>query len=100
MNEIIQKVVQRGHVTDRDGNEKQLAGAVTEDEANYLYDLICRENLSRTMETGVANGLSTLAMTLAASKIDGHHIGIDPCQITDHKEAAVVLLEEFGVERF
>ena len=66
---------------------------------NYLYDLICRENLTRTLETGVTNGLSTLAMTLAVEESDGHHIGIDPCRITDHNEVAVVLLEEFGIDK-
>ena len=100
MNEVIQKVVQRGHVTDREGNQKLLAGAVTEGEANYLYDLICHEGLKRTLETGVANGLSTLAMTLAVKSIDGHHIGIDPCQATDHNETALVLLEEFNVDKY
>ena len=86
-------------MTDRTGKQKLLAGAVTEGEANYLYDLINREDLKRTLETGVANGLSTLAMALAAQNIGGHHIGIDPCQITEHKETAVVLLEEFDVNK-
>ena len=36
------------YVTDRNGNQKQLAGTLTDGEANYRYDLICHENLTRS----------------------------------------------------
>jgi predicted O-methyltransferase YrrM len=94
----IRSVYQRDYVVDRSGTRKPLAGAISLDESLYIANLIQENKLTRTMETGVANGLSALAMTLAAKSLDGHHTGIDPCQRTHHNETALVLLEEFGVQ--
>ncbi len=95
--EILKLVGERGTVRTRGGVTKHLGGAISLDEARFLFDLVMDHHLKRTLETGVANGYSTLALTLAASLADGHHIGVDPCQKTDHDEAAIVLLEEFDV---
>ncbi len=94
----VRLVYERDYVVDRSGTKKPLAGAVTLDESLYIANLICEKNLKKTMETGVANGLSALAMTLAVKSLGGHHTGIDPCQRVEHNETALVLLEEFGVQ--
>jgi predicted O-methyltransferase YrrM len=74
-----------------------LAGAVSLQESLFMAKLVEDNKLKNIMETGVANGLSTLASTLAAASQGGSHVGIDPCQRTDHNETALVLLEEFGL---
>jgi predicted O-methyltransferase YrrM len=94
----IRSFYERDYVVDRNGTKKALAGAVSLKESLYIANLIQENKLTKTLETGVANGLSALAMTLAAKSQGGHHTGIDPCQIVDHNETALVLLEEFGVQ--
>lgn len=94
----IRSVYERDYVVDRSGKKKPLAGAVSLAESLFIANLMEEKRLTKTLETGVANGLSALAMTLAAKSQGGHHTGIDPCQRVDHNETALVLLEEFGVQ--
>jgi predicted O-methyltransferase YrrM len=95
--EVLSAVYSRGVVQTRKGLSQSIAGAVTIDEAMYLAGIVQTHKLTRTLETGVAKGLSTLALAYAVNLNGGHHIGIDPCQRSEHDEAALMLLEEFGL---
>ncbi len=59
--------------------------------------LVVSGGLKSCLEIGVANGVSALALAQAASEIDGSLEGIDPCQLTEHGEAALKLLDRYGL---
>jgi predicted O-methyltransferase YrrM len=61
---------------------------------------ILERGFVNTLETGVAFGLSTLAICLAleeAGQSTSVHFGVDPDQTAVHKGAALSLLQEHGV---
>ena len=62
-----------------------------------LAEMIHRYDCRRCLETGVAYGVSTLAICQAVAANGGHHFGVDPCQITEHGRSAMCLLDEFGL---
>jgi predicted O-methyltransferase YrrM len=72
-------------------------GAVTLEEARVLADLIIQNRLKSCLEIGVANGGSALAIAQAAESVGGIFEGIDPCQTTEHQDAALKLLNKFGL---
>ena len=92
-------VLDRGWVPDRDGGRRQIIGAVTKLEARILGDLVREYGCERTLETGVALGVSTLALTHAVSARGGTHYGIDPFQMSEHRGAALELLDEHGLRQ-
>jgi len=91
------EVIDRGWITNRDNEQRDIPGAVSKMEARTLANLVRDHGCRRCLETGVAYGVSTLAITQAVAANGGHHYGIDPCQITDHREAAICLLEEHNL---
>jgi predicted O-methyltransferase YrrM len=95
-----EEILTRGWVSDRQGERKTIRGPVSADEARFLAGLILETNAKRCLETGVALGVSTLAITQAVSQMGGQHQGIDPFQMSEHGGAAVATLEEFGLGEF
>src|ERR1700683_2613153 len=75
-----EEILARGWVPDLQGARKIICGPVSTDEARFLAGLIIETNAKRCLETGVALGVSTLAITQAVSQIGGRHLGVDPCQ--------------------
>lgn len=73
-------------------------GAVTPQEARVIYELIIQHELKSCLEIGVANGGSALAIAQAVGFLKGNFDGIDPCQATEHHDAALKLLQKFGFE--
>ncbi len=90
-------VIDRGWVEDCDRQRRKIEGAVSKLEARLLAEIVLRHNCRRCVETGVANGISTLAITQAAAHVGGHHYGIDPCQTDQHRNAALLLLNAHGL---
>lgn len=95
---FVDAVIERGWVLGVDGNHHPVRGAVSTAEAHVLASLILEQGCKVSLETGVATGISTLAMTQAIDRNDGHHYGIDPDQHTEHHAAAVQLLQEFNLQ--
>ncbi len=58
MNDQIRAVYQRGKVTTPDGKVKSLESAVNPIEGKHLYDIVRLNGFTRTMEVGMANGMS------------------------------------------
>ncbi|XHR26759.1 MAG: class I SAM-dependent methyltransferase [Chthoniobacteraceae bacterium] len=87
-------VIDRGWVHDRNGNQREIVGSVTKKEAAILAGIIYKNGCKRCVETGVANGISTLAIAQAVAGNGGRHYGIDPEQSTSHDYAAINLLSE------
>ena len=73
-----------------DGTRKQITGAVRTDEAARMAALILERQCRSTLETGVAFGVSTLAICLALDAVnaDTIHYGVDPEQWSVHQGAA------------
>lgn len=90
-------VIARGWVPDDTGAHRQIMGAVSAQEARLLASIVLSNNCKRCFETGVANGISTLAITQAVAHNGGHHFGMDPEQILGHRNAALCLLAEHGL---
>ncbi len=62
MNDQIQNVYKKGKVVTADGRIKKLGSAVSPVEGKHLYDVVRLNGYTRTLEIGMANGLSTLYM--------------------------------------
>ena len=103
----IESVVQRGYVILEDGGRRPITGSVSVDEALRLAGYVLQNNCRITLETGVAFGISTLAMMLAHDALESGssapegpprvHYGVDPCQWSEHHGAAIALHREFGI---
>lgn len=93
---FVDAVIDRGWVGEEGKNRRKIGGAVSKNEAHTLASLITEHGCTKSFETGVANGISTLAIVQAISRNQGHHYGIDPCQHSDHKGVALTLLNEYG----
>jgi len=92
-------VLDRGWVTRQTGDRSEITGAVNKEEAATLASIILNNNCKRCYETGVAYGLSTLAITQAVARLGGRHIGMDPLQ-SAHGNAALCLLAEHDLAAF
>jgi predicted O-methyltransferase YrrM len=91
---FVDSVIDRGWVGEESINRRTIGGAISKDEAQALTTLIAKFDCKKSFETGVAHGISTLAMTQAIAKNQGHHYGIDPCQYNEHQGVALSLLKE------
>jgi predicted O-methyltransferase YrrM len=96
----LEAVTKRGYVILSDGSHKAITGAVTVNEGVRMARQILERGFVNTLETGVAFGLSTLAICLTleeAGQSTSVHFGVDPDQTAVHKGAALSLLQEHGV---
>jgi hypothetical protein len=62
VNSQIQAVYLKGKVTTPDGKVKSLESAVNPIEGKHLYDIVRLNGFTRTMEVGMANGMSGMYM--------------------------------------
>jgi predicted O-methyltransferase YrrM len=96
---ILRRHYDLGYVELRDRSRKDLLSSVTLKEALEIARTVIRLRPRTTLETGVALGMSTLAICLAQEMNgQGCHFGVDPCQSSEHKMAAIQLLEAAGIE--
>lgn len=67
--------------------------------ARRLYDLVRATRARRTLEVGLARGMSALAIALALTDEgeDGHHVAIDPFQLETYSNAALANLAGAGL---
>jgi len=100
----LEAVTKRGYVILSDGTHKTITGAVAVDEGVRMARQVLERGFVTTLETGVAFGISTLAICLALEETGQNptvHFGVDPDQNTVHRGAALSLLREHGVaDRF
>jgi len=96
----LEAVTKRGYVILSDGTHKTITGAITVDEGVRMARQILERGFVTALETGVAFGVSTLAICLAleeSGQSTSVHFGVDPDQTTVHRGAALSLLQEHGV---
>jgi len=98
--QLVHTVLTEGAVQLPNGHHKPITGGISLAEALELASLIKNNALRRTVETGVAFGVSTLAICAALKNtgVKGAlHVGIDPHQHSEHEGAALAQLERFGL---
>lgn len=104
MNSVLEDLYQHGECTDLEGQIRKVTGGVTKSHARILQDVIkVAQPVVTSLETGVAFGLSTLAIceALQASGLEGvKHYGIDPEQITVHGGSAIANLRRAGLSQY
>jgi predicted O-methyltransferase YrrM len=95
----IQAAYSRGAVPASDGSPRSLAPhSVDQQAGEALRDLAVAEGAQRTIEVGLALGLSTLFMCEAVLQRGGRHVAIDPFQQESWQGAGLRTLREAGVE--
>ncbi|HKG21226.1 MAG TPA: class I SAM-dependent methyltransferase [Blastocatellia bacterium] len=82
MNELLRAIYSTGRVEDKDGNAIEcFPTSVPFETGALLYDLVRRHGLSRTIEIGMAYGMSALFICQALKDNGaGSHTAIDPAQ--------------------
>jgi predicted O-methyltransferase YrrM len=101
MDPVLEDIYRTGKCIDLAGKERKVTGAVPREDALILQEMVGFVKAKTTLETGVAFGLSTLAIceTLKESEVEGvHHHGVDPEQNTVHGGAALANLKRAGLD--
>jgi len=94
MNAVIQEIVSSGAVTDGLGNTFEPVSAVTLESGALLYDFVRAHKPVRSLETGMAFGMSTLFICQALEdNAAGCHSAIDPFQESEFKSIGVLNVE-------
>jgi predicted O-methyltransferase YrrM len=89
----------RGSAVDADGNAIELAPhSVERAQGEALRDLVISEGASRTIEIGLALGMSALFFSQAVLRLGGRHVAIDPLQRESWNGAGLRTLRDAGVE--
>lgn len=87
MNSVLSEILQTGVVQDRDGRSLSIqASALTAEAGHLLYDLVRQLRPARTLEVGLAYGISTLSICQALhDNGGGSHTAIDPGQTEEYQ---------------
>jgi predicted O-methyltransferase YrrM/SAM-dependent methyltransferase len=98
--DLIEQIYATGKVEAADGTFRDaFPAALPRFHAQEIERLVREMRLTRTLETGMAYGLSTLAIcSVHAERGDGGHIAIDPHQSTDWGGIGVLNVRRAGVE--
>ena len=82
MNEVIERIYRTGKVEDPSrGPITPFPASIPYETGALLYSMVSREQLGRTLEVGMAYGLSTLFICQAhGDRGSGAHTAIDPYQ--------------------
>jgi len=119
VNPVLEDIYRTGKCVDLAGKERKVTGAVPREDALILQEMVRFVKAKTTLETGVAFGLSTLAIcealkeprpsTDSADYTDSlspdsgrgsevKHYGVDPEQNTVHGGAALASLKRAGLD--
>jgi predicted O-methyltransferase YrrM len=89
----------RGSVSDTAGAPVELAPhSIEREQGQALRDLAIAEGAERTIEVGLALGMSALFLCQALLPRGGRHVAIDPFQTESWNGAGLRTLREAGVE--
>jgi predicted O-methyltransferase YrrM len=101
VNPVLEDLYRIGKRVDLAGKERKVTGALPRKDALVLQEMVKFVKAKTTLETGVAFGLSTLAIceALKDSGSEGVlHYGVDPDQNTVHGGAALANLKRAGLD--
>jgi predicted O-methyltransferase YrrM len=96
---LLDRIYATGKVEAADGSlADALPAALPEAHAREIERLVREMKLVRTLETGMAYGLSTLAICgVHDERGEGSHVAIDPHQSTDWRGIGILNLERAGL---
>jgi predicted O-methyltransferase YrrM len=99
---IIKEMLFESKTYDLDGKLRRVTGAISSAQADFMADLIKTRKLARCLETGVAHGVSTVAICAALSELEKtglkcKHFGVDPCQYSEFNGAGLAALRRCGI---
>ena len=103
VNSVLSEIFRRGKIVMEDGTEEKLIDAVSPREGINIYDIIKENKLTRCLEIGMANGVSTLyaCQALKDNNLPNSYlISIDPFQSTQYKNIARMNVKRAGLENF
>jgi predicted O-methyltransferase YrrM len=96
---LVDKIYARGSVIDNDGDAIPLRPhSIERSQGEALRDLAVAEGAGRTIEVGLALGMSALFLCQAVLARGGRHVAIDPFQRESWNGAGLRTLREAGVE--
>lgn len=98
LEEFVEEAYRRGSVRDTAGNRIELSPHSVEPEPGAaVRDLALAEEAERTIEVGLALGMSALFLCQAVLRRNGRHVAIDPFQRESWNGAGLRTLREAGV---
>ena len=98
---VVNRIYARGSVDGDHGNAVALRPhSIERAQGEALRDLAVAEDAGRTIEVGLALGMSALFLCQAVLPRGGRHVAIDPFQRESWKGAGLRTLREAGVEEF
>jgi predicted O-methyltransferase YrrM len=96
---FIERAYARGTVPDAAGEPVELAPhSIERAQGEALRDLAIAEGAARTIEVGLALGISALFLCQAVLRRDGRHVAVDPFQRESWNGAGLRTLREAGAE--
>ncbi len=97
--DFLDEAYRTGGTLDADGSAVDLAPhSIDQAQGEALRDLAIAEGASRTIEVGLALGMSALFFSQAVLHIGGRHVAVDPFQQESWKGAGLRTLRDAGVE--
>jgi predicted O-methyltransferase YrrM len=102
MNSILERIYETSRVEDAEGNLiNPFPVATPRETGTILYELIQEYRCEKTLEIGLAYGLSTLFICQAhRDKTGGTHIAIDPKQTKLWKSIGLLNIKKAGLEEY
>ena len=103
MNAVIRELYESRIAKDGDGNPVDIGlSPIGYNEGKALYDFVCNINAKKTMEIGMAYGMSALFMCQAHrdKNIGGSHVAIDPEQSTYFKSIGKINVKRAGLAEY
>ena len=99
INSVLENIYVTNNVEDDKGNSISVFPVATPKiVGDFLYEYIQKYNCQKTLEVGMAYGLSTVAICQAhADKGSGSHIAIDPYQRKTWKSIGLLNIERAGL---
>ncbi len=94
MNEVIDQIFRSKRIEDAHGKAYAPRTSVTFETGALLYDFVRKVRPERTLEIGMAYGISTLFICQALRDNEmGSHTAIDPLEETEYKSVGLLNLE-------
>jgi len=92
-------VVASKSLVGRSGRDQPLDVYIPSLQGDLLYSLVRYLRPDRTLEVGMANGISTLYIAQALHDLEqGQHLAIDPYQQSDWDDVGVMTLQRAGLD--
>jgi len=100
-NSVIYKLYKTYKIYDELNNEYPFKSGIKQDYGIFLYNMIIKNKMTKTLEIGFANGSSGLFITSALRNLElyGHktyHVAVDPNQSTQWKNIGALHIKKLG----